>query len=273
MTGSARRITLASPSPIPSRAAGSASEPGASRAPDRDLAAVGLRIGAGPVPMAVFLAMLASLLAVAGVSLFMPRTMVEGMPRDPSARAARDLLIGQVMPPGDGLRFRSAFLGELPSDGHPHLPDPALIARAEALLSRAREAHPLEPRVVAALGHLELARRHLERASRLYRHAIELRAHCSEARLGLGVALALESERSADAFRRRDLALEALAQFMAVPAESELALDALYDRAMLLARVGRAAEARRVAERYLALDPASPWAGRLRAEIESGARP
>lgn len=223
--------------------------------------------------MAVFLAVLASLLAVAGLSVFMPRTVVEGVPRDPSARAARDLLMNRLMPPCDGLRFRSAFLGELPSDGRPHGPDPGVIAQAEALLSRAREAHPLEPRVVAALGHLELARRHLERAAGLYRHAIELRAHCSEARLGLGVALALESERSADAFRRRDLALESLAQFTAVRPESELALDALYDRAILLARVGRAAEARRVAERYLALDPDRPWAGRLRAELESGARP
>ena len=42
---------------------------------------------------------------------------------------------------------------------------------------------------------------------------------------------------------------------------------ALYDRARLLAEVGRSTEARAMADCYLALDPSGPWADRLRSEL------
>ncbi len=210
--------------------------------------------GARPMPMAFFLAVLAALLTVAVISIFLPGTPVEGVPRDPSARAARDLLAGRVAPFSDGLRFRSAFFGTPDPAGHAHRADPALLIQAQTLLERAHAAHPLEPRVVAALGHLELTRRRFENAALLYRRAIDLRAHCSEARLGLGIVLGLESERAPDPLRRRSLALEALAQFTAIHPESDLAPEARFDRAVMLERVGRRSEARALFGRWFGRD-------------------
>lgn len=212
---------------------------------------------------AVFLGGLAVLLMIAGASLFLPTTVVEGMPDDPSARAARDLLIGRVMPACGGLRFGSAFMGEFEPPAPPRSADPALIERAEALLRRSVRSHPFEPRALAAIGHLELARHHLEGAARLYRQAVDLRSHCSEARLGLGLALALEADLTADALARRALELKALAQFSAIDSRSERWLDAAFNRARLLERVGRRSEAREAARLYLARDDSSRWAARL----------
>jgi len=217
--------------------------------------------------MPFFLSVLGVLLAIAAISVLLPRTVVEGLPRDPSARAARDVLYGRVIPPCGGLRFRSAFLGESTPAAPAHPSDALLLHEGEQLLERAHEAHPLEPRVVAALGHLALARRHLEEAALLYRRAIDLRSHCSEARLGLGITLALESEATADALRRRALALESLSQFTALSGESELAPEAFYDRAVLLARVGRRSEAEHQADRYFARDSSRAWAQKLREEL------
>ena len=207
------------------------------------------------------------MLTIAGASLFLPTTVVEGMPDDPSARAARDLLLGQVMPACGGLRFGSAFMGELELPATVGPADPERLDRAQTLLRRAVRSHPFEPRLLAALGHLELARRRFEQAARLYRRAVDLRSHCSEARLGLGVALALEADMTTDALSRRALELASLAQFSAIDPRSERWLDAAFNRAQLLERVGRRAEAREATRRYLARDDSSPWAVRLRETI------
>ncbi|MBI1799303.1 MAG: hypothetical protein HYR73_06415 [Candidatus Eisenbacteria bacterium] len=225
--------------------------------------------GAHAVPMAFFIVVLAVLLVIAVGSLFIPVTPVEGLPADPSARAARDILWDRVMPATGGLRFRSAFLGELGARSPARPPDRGRIARARELLERSRAAHPFEPRVVAALGHLELARRRADRAETYYRRAIDLRAHCSEARLGLGVALALEAETTTDALLRRGLELRALAQFAAIGPRSECALDALYDRIEMLERVGRHAEARACAHEYRSRDSTSAWAGKLQEDLSA----
>jgi len=66
---------------------------------------------------------------------------------------------------------------------------------------------------------------------------------------------------------RRALMLRAIAQFAAVdPSEPEYPL-ALFDRAWLLAEVGRHVEAKTFADRYVALEPAGPWTDRLRAAV------
>ena len=223
--------------------------------------------GARPMPMAFFLAVLAVLLTVAAISIFVPGSPVEGVPRDPSARAARDLLLGRVVPFSGDLRFRSAFFGTPDPATRTHPIDRELLRRAQGLLERAHAAHPLEPRVVAALGHLEFARHHFDRAAAFYRRAIDLRAHCSEARLGLGVVLGLESEGVPDAFRRRALALEALAQFTAIRPESEITAEARFDRAVMLERVGRRGAARALVDRYFARD-SSASAMALRRELD-----
>lgn len=214
------------------------------------------------LPAPVFPAVLVVLLAIAVASTLVPTTEVEGLPADPSARAARDLLYGRVpLPPGE-LRFGSAFLGD-PESARTPLADPALLAHARSLLERARAAHPLEPRVVAALAHLELASRRLVRAEALYRNAIDLRSHCTEARLGLGFTLAEQADGATDLFERRALRLRALAQFYAIGPRSERAGEALYDRALLEQRVGRHADAMASAREYLARGPSDPWAPRL----------
>jgi len=121
--------------------------------------------------------------------------------------------------------------------------------------------------VRAALGALALARHDYTAAATRYREACERAPHYGEGRLGWGVALALDASRTADPWQRRALTLRAIAQFAAVDASLPEYPHALYDRARLLAEVGRATEARTMADRYLALDPSGPWAERLRSEL------
>jgi hypothetical protein len=223
------------------------------------------------LPAPVFPVVLAMLLAIAIASNFVPTRDVEGLPPDPSARAARDLLYGRVAPAAGDLRFSSVFFGDSAGAQPSGAVDPGVLARARVLLDRAREAHPFEPRVVAALGHLELAGRRLARAEALYRDAIDLRSHCTEARLGLGVALSVEADGTGDLFARRALQLRALAQFLAIGPGSERAREALYDRALLEERVGRHRDALESAREFLALEPSSAWADRLRRSLATGA--
>ena len=122
-----------------------------------------------------------------------------------------------------------------------------------------------------ALGHLDLARLRLLPAERRYRAVTERGLDAPEARLGLGVALTLEARVERDALRARGIRLEALAQFVAVARDDPAYAVALYDRALLLAELGRAAEAGAVAREYLALDPSEPWAGRLRRALAAAA--
>jgi len=220
------------------------------------------------LPTPVFLVVLAALLAIAIASTLVPTRAVEGLPADPSAHATRNLLYGRVAPAAGELRFASVFFGDsaAPQPAGASA-DPALLDRARTLLERAREAHPFEPRVVAALGHLELARRRLASAEALYLRAIDLRAHCTEARLGLGVTLSVEADGTGDLFARRALQLRALAQFLAIGPGSEREREALYDRALLEERVGRHRDALESARAFLAIEPASPWADRLRRAV------
>ena len=216
------------------------------------------------LPAPVFPVVLAILLAIAVASAFVTTHAVEGLPDDPSARAARDVLSGCPAPAAGELRFGSVFFADSVAG---HVPVAAAIGRARALLERAREAHPFEPRVVAALGHLELAQRRLPQAEALYEHAIDLRAHCTEARLGLGVALAVEADGTGDLFARRELQLRALAQFLAIGTGSEREHEALYDGAVMAERVGRHRDAVQSARAFLALEPDGPWAERLRRTV------
>jgi len=225
------------------------------------------RADARTLPAPVFPAVLAVLLALAILSTFVPTREVEGLPPDPSARAARDLLYGHISLAAGDLRFGSVFLGDSAGVTHAGSADPALLARARALLERARKAHPFEPRVVAALGHLELAAREFGRAEALYQTAIDLRAHCTEARLGLGVALALQADATGDLFARRALQLRSLAQFLAIGPRSARAREALYDRALLEERVGRHRDALQSGREFLAAEPDDAWSARLRGAL------
>jgi tetratricopeptide (TPR) repeat protein len=219
------------------------------------------------VAVGIFLAMLLGLLAMAIVTLLSPATPIAGLPDDPDARAARELVRGLTPVSGDALRFESALLAADSVARPVTAADAGRIAEATALIEGARARRPRDPRVGICLAHLDLARRRYPKAEAGYRAALYFGAHAPEAHLGLGVTLALEAEVESEALRSRALELQAIAQFAAVRPRDGPWLAALYDRAVLLGQVGRGEEARRWAAEYLRLDPASAWAQRLRREL------
>lgn len=234
--------------------------------------AVAAPAGNRSLSMLVFLALLAVLATIAIVGLILPTHVLEGLPDLDLARAARDSLYGKVSLGFDGMRFGSALTGEAtPFRARSPLDAPRLSA-AQSLLERAHATQPLEPRIVASLGHVALASGDYAGAEGRYRSALDLRASCTEARLGLGVTLAREALLVGDLMRARGLRLQAIAQFAAVPRASRWYADALYDRALLLPEVGRRAEARRLGAEYLAQDSTSEWAANLRAALEAARR-
>jgi tetratricopeptide (TPR) repeat protein len=215
-------------------------------------------------PTLLFLGFMAMFLVMIGSSLVMRPPRPRGLPEDAGLRVAAGLPDPSLAVIASELRFRAAAFDGAPAVG---ANDAATLARAresERTLARWAGAHRREPRVRAALGALALVRHDYAAAETRYREACERAPHYGEGRLGWGVALALEGSRTSDAWQRRALMLRAIAQFAAVDAtEPEYPL-ALYNRAWLLAEVGRAVEARTFADRYVALEPAGAWADRLR---------
>jgi tetratricopeptide (TPR) repeat protein len=214
-----------------------------------------------------FLVLMAGLAAVAAISLLAPPRIATGLPDDPEVAAARAAVHGRLPMRTGALRFRSSLTGEPPRGGVFGPDEAALAERAGTLLERARVRRPGDLRLEVALAHLDLALQRYERAERRYRTAAGRGADVPEARLGLGVALALRASEESDRGRARGLRLEAIAQLTAVNAGTECYAPALYDRALLLAEVGRGEEAAGVAREYLELDPESPWAPALRRAV------
>ncbi|HEY2954013.1 MAG TPA: hypothetical protein VGK89_02045 [Candidatus Eisenbacteria bacterium] len=241
-------------------------EPARVQAPPRTLEEIEHRLRWRFVPLLVFAAMMLGLGAVAAISLLAPPRTVAGIPGDADVQAAFARIRGQ-RPIGLGeLRFRSELTGE----AEPGIaqPDPAAAAEAQELLARAQARSPADARILTARAHLNLARHMYVHAERRYRRAVVLAPHFGEARLGLGVALALRAEGDADLLEQRALRLQAVAQFAAVAAGDPVHLHALYDRATLLERLGRRAEAERWAREYLRADGRSRWAQSLAARLE-----
>jgi hypothetical protein len=71
-----------------------------------------------------------------------------------------------------------------------------------------------------------------------YRRACDIARHYPNARLGLGVTLALEADHATDPFAARGLRLRAVAQLRAVDPAHPDAVDALYDLAWVLLKLG-----------------------------------
>jgi tetratricopeptide (TPR) repeat protein len=216
-----------------------------------------------------FLGLMVGLAVMAATSLLMAPRILSGVPDDPDARAAWAL----VEPETDlgllDLRFHSELGVVAPPNG-PVLPEHlARAERAEALLESAVRRLPGDPRLHSAIGHLDLVRQRPRHAERAYRAALELAPHHDEARLGLGVVLARLASMEADPVHQRRLQLQAIAQFAAVRRSAAVALDALYDRAALLAEVGRREESRSLAAAYFATDSTSRWADLLRRQGEA----
>lgn len=217
--------------------------------------------------MVGFIGLMLGLAVVALASLLVPPRILGGVPDDDDARAA-----WAVVAPGMNaglleLRLESelgvathALEGARPGDM-------ARAERAEGLLMRALRRHGDDPRLHTAIGHLDLVRQRPNHARLRYQAAVDLAPHHDEARLGLGVTLARLASLEPDPIRRRRLQLRAIAQLAAVRLSAPVRASADYDRAMLLAEVGREGEARRAAAEYLATDPVSEWARRLRDRV------
>jgi hypothetical protein len=219
--------------------------------------------------LGAFLALMVTLAVMAAVSVLIPARIVAGLPDDVDVTAASALLHSRLPMRAGALRFRSTFTGEAPPGAVFGAEDARLVERAARSLERGRARHRGDPRLDVALAHLDLARQRYALAERRYRAVTDRGVDSPEARLGLGVALARQAEVERDALRARALRLEALAQLVAVDPSDAAFEPALYDRALLLATIGRRAEALRVAHEYAARDSVSPWAGRLRQELGS----
>ena len=197
-----------------------------------------------------FAAMLISLTTVATVSWLSPVRILTGLPDDPDVAAARAVVGDGVVVGSGNLHFASS-LGVASSGAEPvtelAVADRAQrCARAEARLRIAEQRFPNDARIPAALGHLALATDRMEVAERRYRRAIDLAPSYGEARLGLGMALALRAGTTINVSLARALILRAIAQFAAVPDHDPSHGLALANRVVLLRRIGRGAEADRL---------------------------
>jgi len=203
------------------------------------------------MPALMFLGILAMLLLVAFWPSMFPPKHVTGLPDDPDVFAAAQLLRGHAVLPASELRFESALTGDVA----PGLAPPAdfgdRITRADQLIEGARGRLTRDIRLNVARGALDLMRHRYDRAERHYWYALDRYGDYPEARLGLGVTLALAGDIDRSHLGGRAQYLRAIAQFAAVGPKDAEYDEALYDRALLLERVGRRAEAAAVAREYL----------------------
>jgi tetratricopeptide (TPR) repeat protein len=230
----------------------------------------------------LFVGMMVALGVVAFIGIRREPAVITGLPDDPDARAAALLVQDGIVLGGELRLFTSLRSARDTTTAAPPAPPdivPALAAtapssmeQAAALLYRAQDRNPREPRLLAALGALELAQGALPRAERHYRDALRHAPEYGEARLGLGVARALIGEQAGDERVQRRLELQALAHLAAVRPPDPAFETALWDRVLLLERVGRDVEARRCAGEYCERYPTSPWADRMSTANEAERR-
>jgi tetratricopeptide (TPR) repeat protein len=214
-----------------------------------------------PLPALGFLLALLALAALALSTLRPPPRIITGLPEGPLFERMRASLWNRLRVETGGLRLEAALLGD---EGET---DTALAIAAESTVLAAIGDRPDDPRLHASLAFVELAAQRLTTAQLHYREALDLAPTYGEARLGLGVTLALRAASEADDGRARGLRLRAISQLASVPVADPCYEAALYDRVLLLVRVGRVDEAQRWARTYLARDPWSPWAVMLSREL------
>jgi len=215
-----------------------------------------------PVPPVVaFAVALAGLVAVAVISFFLPKHHPHGLPDDDALRAAAADVSGHVSVRTNMLRWRAELLGGEPPN---RAADRAMLERVASARERLRNAqHRGDARVLAARAALDLAVHDFPSALARYRRACELSPHYGEGRLGAGVALALEADRTPEPWQSRSLRLQAVAQFAMVDSLDPEYPLALYDRARVLRDLGHEREARFWGTRAAAAEPSGPWAEAL----------
>jgi tetratricopeptide (TPR) repeat protein len=210
-------------------------------------------------PALVFLGLIGVLGVFGMIGVVTKPAKVSGLPNVPEALDATRQVYHRLRVATGGLRLETAMLGDN-RDGHPYSAvDLEAVRTADSLLGEARWRSHDDPRVLAASAALALAHRRFDVAERRYRVALARVPGYGEARLGLGVTLSIQSEVAADPRARRALELRALAQFANVSEDDPAYAPALFNRAILLTRVGRREEAARVAAQYRKLDPDSQW--------------
>src|SRR5262249_11772192 len=114
-----------------------------------------------------FLGLMLGLAAVALTSILVPPRILSGIPDDPGARAAWALVRPEMEAGLLDLRFHSEIGVITRPEGRIVRADFARAERAESLLSAAARRRPDDPRLLSAIGHLDLVRqrpRHAERA-------------------------------------------------------------------------------------------------------------
>jgi tetratricopeptide (TPR) repeat protein len=209
----------------------------------------------------LFVTLLLGLLTFGLWGWLAPVDRPHGLPADRDVAAAQDLLTGGLPLALPDLILATTLAGEsrwIPPDSLPV----ARLAAAHERLLRAAGRHADDPRITVSIAHLELAGLRTDRAIQHYREALDRSPHYGEARLGLGIALTAGSLVDSDPERGRVRALEALGQFANVDAADPAHAAALYNRALLLSRVGRTAEAIQLLQHELAVRPSGPWAAR-----------
>jgi len=215
-------------------------------------------------PAAAFAVALIGLLVVAVISFYVPKHHPHGLPDDAALRAAEADVSGRVTVRTNVLRWRAELLGGEPAN---RAADRAMLELVASARERLRNAqHRGDARVLAARAALDLAAHDFQSAIGRYRRACELSPHYGEGRLGAGVALALEADRTPEPFQSRSLRLQAVAQFAMVDSLDPEYPLALYDRARVLRDLGREREARFWGRRAAAAEPSSPWAEALRSD-------
>lgn len=212
-------------------------------------------------PAVMFAVALVGLLAVAVIAFVLPKRHPHGLPDDAALRAAAAEVSGRVSVRTNVLRWRAELLGGEPPN---RAADRAMLERVASARELLRNAqHRGDARVLAARAALDLAAHDFPRAISRYQRACELEPHYGEGRLGAGVALALEADRTPEPWQSRSLRLQAVAQFAMVDSlEPEYPL-ALYDRARVLRELGMEREARFWGTRAAAAEPSSHWAQAL----------
>lgn len=221
------------------------------------------------LPTFLFTGLLATLLISAIGSLLVKPRRPQGLPDSPGAQEALLRVRDGVFVTVRDMRFRAAILGGEAHDGVAATDVPGRIERARALLETDQRRGVRDPRLDAALGTLALARHDYRRAERDFRRAIEAAPHYGEGRLGLGVTLALRADITPEHWQSRALRLQAIAQFAAVDRGDPAYPHAVYDRALQLARVGRAEDAGRFAADYFRLEQGGEWSVKLARELQS----
>jgi hypothetical protein len=215
------------------------------------------------LPALLFVSVLATLTTFGVLMVLVPPQRPHGLPDDADARRVAAVLAGRVAIPTHGLRFRSTVLGGEPEDHATGAPMLSLVASARPALELVHRRHPNDSRALAALAALDLADHDYEGALRRFRGSCERAPHYGEGRLGAGVALALQADRTPEAPQSRAMRLEAIAEFAAVDSVDVEYPLALFDRAIVLADAGYRREAAFWAARFRAREPNSPWSTRL----------